>query len=227
VKAVLYYLTENADDIFVHVNGQGTNMEPGPELDTTRATGSGGNIWRRANMPLSPLMPRGQDFWTCVIVRRHPQGQHPLTLDLGPMVPYRGGYITLPDIGPTWYQLTDPPFWTDRNWDIRAVIEYETGVEDVLSPSDRVSRHRFWPSPVRDVAHITYSARRPGRVVLGIYDAAGRPVRKLLSDVAEPGERTLTWDRTRDNGRRVAGGTYLYRLTVDGTSVTGTVAVLD
>jgi len=137
VVAVLYYLTGSADAIFVHVSDESTQGTPSErKLDTTRATGQGGGVWRRAEMPLQPAVPANRDFWTCVIVRRHPPGQYPLTLDLGPMVPWRGGFITLPTIGPDWYQLTDPPFWTDRNWNIRAVVQYAaTGVEEVMVPT--------------------------------------------------------------------------------------------
>ena len=138
VKAILYYLTGSADDVFVYAAGQGSNTEPGPKLDTTRANGQGGGVWKRANLPNPPQVPANEDFWACVIIRRHPSGEHPLTLDLGPIVPYRGGYITLPSVGEDWYQLTDPPFWTDRNVNIRAVVEREgTGVEEVVGPGLR------------------------------------------------------------------------------------------
>lgn len=228
VKAILYYLTGSADAIFVYTAGAGTPTEPGPTLDTTRATGLGGGVWRRANMPRTPAIAPNQDFWACVIVRRHPADQSPLTLDLGPIVPYRGGYITLPEVGSNWYQLTDPPFWTDRNVNIRVVVQRAgTGVEEVISPTEPGPRHRIWPSPVRGRANISFHAVQSGPVTLSIYDAAGKLVRTLYNGKVQPGWRTTSWDCRGDDGRRVSPGTYLYRLTADGRTVTGKAVVLD
>lgn len=228
VKAILYYLTGNADAIFVYTAGAGTEMMPGPMLDTTRASGLGGGVWKRANMPYQPAIEPYADFWACVIVRRHPSGQSPLTLDLGPIVPYRGGYITLPEIGPAWYQLTDPPFWTDRNVNIRAIVERAgSGVEEVISPNDPVLRHRLWPSPLRTVGQVTYQARQAGSASLSIYDVAGNLVRTLSGRAYKPSAHTLTWDCRADDGRRVSAGTYLYRLTANNQTVTGKAVVLD
>jgi hypothetical protein len=173
-------------------------------------------------MPQQPLISAGQDFWTCVIVRRHPSGQHPLTLDLGPIVPWRGGFITLPSIGPDWYQLTDPPFWTDRNWDIRAVVEYETGVEEVIGAADQRLRHSVQPKPARTHVVFSFSSRARSPVQVIICDAVGQPVRKLNGGSAD-----VVWDLTDNSGRRVPAGTYLYRLTAGSQSDTGCIPVID
>lgn len=228
VKAILYYLTGSADAIFVYTAGAGSHTEPGPTLDTTRATGLGGGVWRRANMPRTPYIAPYQDFWACVIVRRHPPEQKPLTLDLGPIVPYRGGYITLPDIGPNWFQLTDPPFWTDRNVCIRAVIErVGTGVEEVITPGEPAPWHRLKPSPAHGQLNISFRVVQPGPVNLGIYDATGRMVKLLRDDHAQPGEYSILWDCRADNGEKVKPGTYLYRLTANNQTVTGKAVVMD
>ncbi|HDQ99077.1 MAG TPA: T9SS type A sorting domain-containing protein [candidate division WOR-3 bacterium] len=230
VKAILYYLTGNADAVFVYVAGHGTQMEPGPMLDTTRATGLGGGVWRRANMPNPPAIAPDEDFWACVIIRRHPSGQHPLTLDLGPIVAYRGGYITLPEIGPDWYQLTDPPFWTDRNVNIRAVVERAgTGVEEIIGPpgSSAGLRHRLSPNPLRSTGRFSYEVAQAGHVSLAVYDAAGNRVRTVVDGFYGSGEHHAVWDGRGDDGRRVPAGTYLYRLKVGGQAVTGRAVVLD
>lgn len=216
VNAVLYYLTGNADDIIVRIYGQGTQAQPGPEPDTTRATGSGGGVWRRANMPVRPVISAGSDFWTAVIVRRHPSGQSPLTLDLGPMVPWRGGYITLPTIGPTWYQLTDPPFWTDRNWNIRAVVEYETGVEEIIAPTP-VPLCRLLSNPCRRTARFAISGGSRSPVRLRIFNHAGRTV---ASAVASSPVLTIELDR-------LASGVYGWRADRDGLSASGCLVVSD
>ena len=180
VTKVLYYLTGNADAIWVSVNGAGSQSEPGPMLDSVRATGLGGGVWREAVMPFPPDVAAGTDFWAVVIVRRHPPEEHPLTLDLGPMIVWRGGFITLPSIGPGWYQLTDPPFWTDRNWNVRAIVEYETGVEEELLPAEPVAERRSMPTVVRGVLRLGAGARAT------LTDALGRTVAELV-----PGENDV------------------------------------
>jgi len=175
VKAILYYLTENADEVFVYVAGESTEATPGEKLDTTRANGQGGGVWKRANMPHLPTIEPNTDFWACVIIRRHPSGQHPLTLDLGPIVPWRGGYITLPSIGPDWYQLTDPPFWTDRNVNIRAIVERGgTGVEEELAPVARPTPLCVRPTVSNGLVTLSYRGAEPLSVTVS--DAAGRSV---------------------------------------------------
>ena len=82
------------------------------------------------------------------------------------------------------------------------------------------------PSVVRNSARIAYSVTRTARAELGIYDAAGKLVRTLVDGTVEPGTRSVIWNRTDNSGKRVANGTYFYRLTLDGKSVSGKAIVL-
>jgi len=88
------------------------------------------------------------------------------------------------------------------------------------------SSSRAFPTLFRDLVRISYSLGRTARVGLGIYDASGALVRTLVDGTVGPGARTATWNRTDQSGRRVAGGTYFYRLSVDGESVSGKTVVL-
>lgn len=99
------------------------------------------------------------------------------------------------------------------------------GIE-VIDLTEPKAASRITPSVVRDFARIDYSVTRPARVALGIYNAAGELVRTLVNGVVEPGSRSATWNRTDNSGRRVAGGTYFYRLSVGGKSVSGKTVVL-
>jgi flagellar hook assembly protein FlgD len=53
-------------------------------------------------------------------------------------------------------------------------------------------------------------------VELVLFDARGRRVRALVAGKYDPGEHTVTWDGTDDQGRPVASGVYFARLAVDG-----------
>jgi hypothetical protein len=58
------------------------------------------------------------------------------------------------------------------------------------------------------------------RVTLDVFNILGQRVATLLDDVLPPGEHTIEWNATNDNGQRVATGIYLYRLKVGDQSKT-------
>jgi hypothetical protein len=84
------------------------------------------------------------------------------------------------------------------------------------------------PSVGRGLARISYSVAKAGRVNLDVYDASGSLVRTLVDGVVvEPGTQTVVWDRADGMGRRVSKGTYFYRLSVDGQTLSSKSVVLD
>jgi hypothetical protein len=93
-----------------------------------------------------------------------------------------------------------------------------TGVEEqpvkLVSSIDNVI-----PTLVRDRVRINFTVARRGAVSLGVYDATGSLVRTLVNGTFGPGSQSATWDRTNSSGRRVANGSYFYRLSVDGRTV--------
>jgi hypothetical protein len=92
-----------------------------------------------------------------------------------------------------------------------------TGTQE--APKADFALYKASPSVVRDFARISYYVGSRSNVSLGVYDVTGKLVKTLASGSAEPGERTVTWNRTDNFGRTVANGSYFYRLTVDGKSV--------
>jgi hypothetical protein len=88
------------------------------------------------------------------------------------------------------------------------------------------SSHRAFPSLARDLVRISYSLGKAASVSLGIYDASGALVRTLVDGTVGPGAQTATWNRNDQSGRRVASGTYFYRLSVDGKAVSGKTVIL-
>jgi len=82
------------------------------------------------------------------------------------------------------------------------------------------------PTLVRDRVRINFTVARRGNVNLGVYDAAGSLIRTLVNGTLDPGSQSATWDRTDSDGRRVANGTYFYRLIADGQTVAGKAIVL-
>jgi hypothetical protein len=72
-----------------------------------------------------------------------------------------------------------------------------------------------WPMPARAFTQLPVHASG-GRGVVTVVDLSGRRVRRL--DVNGASGSTLRWDLHADDGRRVPGGLYFARLTVDGRS---------
>jgi flagellar hook assembly protein FlgD len=67
------------------------------------------------------------------------------------------------------------------------------------------------------------SLREAGAVKLGIYDVAGRRVRKLIDGTQPAGRKTVTWDGRGDSGSMLAPGYYLVRFQAPGVVQTRSV----
>ncbi|MGQ9707635.1 MAG: kelch repeat-containing protein [bacterium] len=101
-----------------------------------------------------------------------------------------------------------------------------TGVEEGKPSINWEGIEAVKPTLVRDICRISYNVPARGKVNLSIYDASGSLIRTLFNGVSEPGNQTVTWDRRDATGRQVASGTYFYRLTVDGRSVSAKAILL-
>jgi hypothetical protein len=82
------------------------------------------------------------------------------------------------------------------------------------------------PNPSTQSVRLIYRVNRPDRVRLGIYDAAGRRVRMLLSEVAAPGAGSVVWDGRDDRGVQVDAGIYFGRLELRNTILSQRTVVL-
>lgn len=71
------------------------------------------------------------------------------------------------------------------------------------------------PNPAR-APRIQWQLARSGSVQLGIHDASGRLVRRLVSGSREAGPHETPWDGLDGNGHPVASGVYFARLEADG-----------
>ncbi|MEM0962645.1 MAG: DUF4331 family protein [Bacteroidota bacterium] len=71
-----------------------------------------------------------------------------------------------------------------------------------------------FPNPTRGDATIQFQVRQAGDVRLDVYDVRGRLVQTIADRRFQAGTHDVAWD-----GSRLASGTYLYRLMVDGELV--------
>ena len=94
----------------------------------------------------------------------------------------------------------------------------ERFVEEVLSPR-MLSLNALYPNPFSERISINYAvdqADNLARIEMGVFDAQGRLIRKLVSAPANSGFYEVIWDGTNDSKLEAPAGLYLIRLAVDG-----------
>lgn len=94
-----------------------------------------------------------------------------------------------------------------------------TGVEEEPTggaPSVRTELFQNAPNPFNPATVIRFSVASRGPVRVDIFSVAGRLVRILTNKTYEPGEHTLRWDGTDDQGHPLASGAYFYRFHAQG-----------
>lgn len=72
--------------------------------------------------------------------------------------------------------------------------------------------HENYPNPFNPTTTIRYALPAESRVVLAIFNSAGQQVRTLVNTLQSAGEKTVQWDGTNSQGKRVSSGIYLYKL---------------
>jgi hypothetical protein len=76
------------------------------------------------------------------------------------------------------------------------------------------------PNPFNPTTTIRFELPRTGQVRLEIFNITGQRVRTLADGVLSAGSHAVVWDGRADDGRSLASGVYLYRLTGDDFSRT-------
>jgi len=112
-------------------------------------------------------------------------------------------------------------FTVGNDFQLNAVVQYETGVTEVIGPAagDTPVRVR---SPARGMVRFSFTASRPGPVRLDVYDPVGTRIASESYGQLASREHALTWDC-----RSIRPGPYLYRLSLGSTAYTGKLLVLD
>jgi len=77
------------------------------------------------------------------------------------------------------------------------------------------------PNPFGRSTMIEYQVSKPGIVQLLVYNIAGQKVKTLVNGVQTVGKHSATWDGHDEFGNRVAGGVFIYRLSIANGSAVG------
>jgi len=73
--------------------------------------------------------------------------------------------------------------------------------------------YNAFPNPFNPNTIIRYSLKEAGKVTIDIYNMKGQKIKSYTQEHYSPGYYQVSWDGCDDNGRNVASGIYLYRLT--------------
>jgi len=138
-------------------------------------------------------------------------------------------YTTEPqtiDLGGTFYRM-DIHGWPEYDGaavtsevilpsDGRILLRQPGGPTDAPAPSLRTKLLPNEPNPFNPSTRIRFELEQASEVRLGVYDVAGRPVRRLHRGRMDAGNHAVLWDGTDDHGRAVASGVYYGRLEAEG-----------
>lgn len=132
-------------------------------------------------------------------------------------------YETSPALSPDGLRL----YFTSERSDGQGGYDiwYSDWSDDIVAVDEPVAA-RFGlsharPNPFNPRTTITFDLDSDhDRVVMSIYDVAGRRLRTLFDGPAPAGATDVVWDGRDDAGRALPSGTYLYRLHTDGESRT-------
>ncbi len=136
------------------------------------------------------------------------------------LVAETAGTSFVDDFGaPCWYKLAA----VDVHGNVSShVTLLPAGTVDVpgAAPPRALALAPPEPNPARGGSTLRFALPRDARVSLGIHDAAGRRVRRLVDGPVAAGEHAIAWDGRDDAGAAVASGLYFCRLEAEGRVLT-------
>ena len=129
-----------------------------------------------------------------------------------------------------WGELIYPDghSWVGQSIDLAFEVRsnYGTGVpEEAIEAEHGAIRNA--PNPFNPTTTVSYEVPNGGgRVLVRIFDVSGRLVRTLVDESQPAGQRSVVWDGLDDEGRPLASGVYLARLSAAGVESEGKMVLL-
>ena len=72
-----------------------------------------------------------------------------------------------------------------------------------------------YPNPFNPKTTIKFELSKPGKTKVAIYNIKGQKVKILLDEKLESGKHSLVWNGKNEKGKKVASGTYFYKVEVN------------
>ena len=191
LKAIYFAQAHASENEYAFVFGENYDSFPGPILDSMAYPGSPPMNWKRINLNTPIPFQAGTDFWTCVRFT-NPAGTQPCGSDDGPMVNYRGGFVSL---GTAWNQV--PFLGVSANFCIRAIVTrgtmlaHDVGATRIRTPVENINPGTYQPRV--KIANFGLNAESDIPVTLRI-DSAGVELyshEELFYGPLQPGSNTV------------------------------------
>jgi len=80
--------------------------------------------------------------------------------------------------------------------------------EEKIAKEPNVINSLVFPNFVKGKAKIHWQVKKPGRVILQVFNNSGKKVCTIFDDVLKPGEYVLDWDCRDKKGKRLSAGIY-------------------
>ena len=99
----------------------------------------------------------------------------------------------------------------------RVMVEnpFPGAIGDDQNIADDFTLAQNYPNPFNPTTTISFSLQKAGKVMLDVYNTVGQKVATLVNDKMTAGEHEVTF-----NGKDLASGLYLYRLTANNVTLT-------
>ncbi len=117
--------------------------------------------------------------------------------------PGRIGYATAPDETPTSFEEPYSP-----------------------EPPSTFTLHQNYPNPFNPATSIRYEVSRRDQIVLKVMNLLGQEIRTLVDEEKPVGFYEVVWDGRDRAGLRMPSGVYLYRIEVQGLTLTRKMVLL-
>lgn len=92
-------------------------------------------------------------------------------------------------------------------------IDIPTGVEKIEAVPNSFSLSQNYPNPFSNNTNISFTTEKEGNVKLEVFNVIGQKVITLFDNYISPTKLKVNWNGRNFNGKKVANGMYVYRLT--------------
>ncbi|PKN79219.1 MAG: hypothetical protein CVU48_06040, partial [Candidatus Cloacimonetes bacterium HGW-Cloacimonetes-1] len=83
-----------------------------------------------------------------------------------------------------------------------------------------------YPNPFNPTTSINFSLNHPQKVIIEVYDIAGRKVINLVNETRNKGAYTVVWNGNNNSGNQVASGVYIISMKADNYYVTRKITLM-
>ena len=129
---------------------------------------------------------------------------------------------------------------TEGQWNIRIILENDLGAITNLGPNDLANQNfqnyifvnnvvlgindhandipiqysldQNYPNPFNPITKINFTIAKKSFVNITVFDIAGNKIKGLINSYYNPGNKSVQWNATNEQGEPVSAGVYFYRI---------------